>query len=81
MNWNNRNRSLLSMPFFKGIGIILFLTIAMGIAGHFDREAEEAELDHYCEMVKLFKEDKAAGIPAHDRRGWPEFKKGEVTCP
>lgn len=80
MNWHNRNRSLLSLPFFKAIGVILFFVVALGIVGHFDHEAAEADLDNYCDMVALWKADKAAGIPANERRGWPPFKGNEVIC-
>lgn len=75
-----RKQSLLTNPVIRAIGIIILLALAMGIAGHFDYEAQEADMDNYCDMVALWKADKAAGIPAHDRRGWPPFKGNEVIC-
>lgn len=80
MNWNNRNRSLLSMPFFKAVGAIIFILFAMGVVGYMDAEDAEVEEQRYCEMVDLWKADKKAGIPANERRGWPPFKQNEVIC-
>jgi hypothetical protein len=42
-------------------GLILF-----GIVGGMDAEDEQAQLEHYCEMVKLNKKDPSAGWPDYD---------------
>lgn len=65
----------------KTVLAVLFVFAALAIVGHFDMEEADRQESEYCSMVALWKQDKAAGIPEHDRRGWPEFKKGEVTCP
>lgn len=80
MVYIKQRRSLLAATRWQAIGVFLLLVIAFGIAGHFDQESEQIEEERYCEMVKLFKEDKAAGIPANERRGWPEYRRGEITC-
>ena len=59
-------RSLLSMPRWQAIGVALFLIVAFGIAGHFDAEDAQAQLEHYCEMVKLHKQDPSTGWPDYD---------------
>ena len=65
----------------KTILAVLVLFAALAIVGHFDMEEADRQESEYCSMVALWKQDKAAGIPENDRRGWPEFKRGEVTCP
>lgn len=65
----------------KTILAVLVLFAALAIVGHFDMEEADRQESEYCSMVALWKQDKAAGISEHDRRGWPEFKRGEVTCP
>jgi hypothetical protein len=37
------------------------------LMGHIDREVEKADLEHYCEMVKLHKQSKA-------ELGWPDYR-------
>ena len=59
-------RSLLSMPRWQAIGVFLILIVAFGIAGHFDAQDEQAQREHYCEMVKLWKQ-------ANGQAGWPPF--------
>lgn len=55
------------------------LIIAMGIVGQSDMEEEQRQQDEYCAMVKIWNEDKARGVPEHDRAGWPPFE-GEEQC-
>lgn len=74
------NRSLLTYGPIRAVAIIAGIVLALGIVGHYDREAEEADAEHYCDMVQLWNADKKAGIPANERRGWPPFKQNEVTC-
>ena len=66
-------RSLLSMPRWQAIGIGLLIIVAFGIVGHFDAQEEQAQHEHYCEMVAIWKADAARGVPANDRAGWPPF--------
>ena len=73
-------RSLLSIPLWQAIAVALVLIVLFGIAGNSDFEHEQMEEQNYCDMVSLWKADKAAGVPEHDRRGWPEFRKGEIKC-
>ena len=73
-------RSLLNKQPIKSLAIIAFLVAAFAIVGHFDAEEAERQTDEYCAMVSLYKSDAAAGIAPDQRRGWPEFKKGEVVC-
>lgn len=42
-------------------GLILF-----GFVGAMDAEDEQAQLEHYCEMVKLNKTDPSTGWPDYD---------------
>lgn len=81
MVYIKQRRSLLATSRWQAIGAFLLLALAFGMAGHFDNEEADRQDEQYCEMVAMYKADKAAGIPEHDRRGWPEFKKGEVSCP
>lgn len=56
--------------------LVLF---ALGVVGQFDSEEEQRQQDEYCAMVKVWNEDKARGVPEHDRAGWPPFE-GEEVC-
>jgi len=76
-----KKQSLLSRTPFQAILVGLILILLFGLVGHFDQENEQFEEDRYCEMVALWNKDKAAGIPANQRNGWPPFRKGEVSCP
>jgi hypothetical protein len=51
---------------YKAILAIIGIIIAIGIAGNMDVEDEQLQLDHYCEMVKLWKE-------SDGRQGWPDY--------
>ena len=42
-------------------GLVLF-----GLVGTMDAEDEQAQLEHYCEMVKLHKQDPSTGWPDYD---------------
>lgn len=57
---------------YKAILAIIGIIIAMGIAGNMDAEDEQLQLDHYCEMVKLWKK-------TNGRQGWPAYN-GEGAC-
>jgi len=52
---------------------IIGIIIAMGIVGNMDAQEEERQIEHYCEMVAIWKADAARGVPANDRAGWPPF--------
>lgn len=43
------------------VGLILF-----GLVGTMDAEDEQLQLEHYCEMVKLHKQDPSIGWPDYD---------------
>ncbi len=75
-----QRRSLLNSQPIKSLAIIAFLVAAFGIVGYFDAEEAERQEQEYCEMVSLYKSDAAAGVAPDQRRGWPEFKRGEVVC-
>jgi hypothetical protein len=51
---------------FTTICAILAGLILFGIMGTMDAEDEQAQLEHYCEMVKLHKQDKSLGWPDYD---------------
>lgn len=55
------------------------ILLALGIVGSFDAEEEQRQAEEYCEMVKAWNEDRARGVPEHDRAGWPPFE-GEEQC-
>lgn len=42
-------------------GLLLF-----GLVGTMDAEDEKLQLEHYCEMVKLHKQDPTVGWPDYD---------------
>lgn len=77
--WIKQRRSVMNQT-PKTILAVLFIFAALAIVGHFDNEEADRQANEYCEMVALWKQDKAAGIPADDRRGWPPFRDGEVSC-
>ena len=60
------------------LAFIAFIALA-GIVGQSDFEEEQRQQDEYCAMVKIWNEDKARGVPEHDRAGWPPFE-GEEQC-
>ena len=51
---------------FYTICAILAGLILFGLAGTMDAEDEQAQLEHYCEMVKLNKQDPSTGWPDYD---------------
>jgi len=51
---------------FTTICAILAGLILFGIIGAMDAEDERAQLEHYCEMVKLHRQDKSLGWPDYD---------------
>lgn len=67
-------RSLLSTHHWRAVGLFLVFLLAIGIVGAMDKEAEQMQDEHYCEMVTIWNADKASGIPAADRNGWPPFE-------
>lgn len=73
-------QSLLNNTRFQAIFVGLILIVLFGLVGNSDYENEQFETERYCEMVALWNKDKAAGIPADQRNGWPPFRKGEVSC-
>lgn len=71
--------SVLNSQPVKSTTIVAVLLAAFGIVGYFDAEDEQAQREHYCEMVAVWKADAARGIPANDRAGWPAYN-GERMC-
>lgn len=51
---------------FYTICAILAGLILFGLVGTMDAEDEQAQLEHYCEMVKLNKKDPSGGWPDYD---------------
>ena len=51
---------------FYTICAILAVFILFGLVGTMDAEDEQAQLEHYCEMVKLHKQDPSVGWPDYD---------------
>jgi len=51
---------------FYTICAILAGLLLFGLVGAMDAEDEQAQLEHYCEMVKLNKKDPSAGWPDYD---------------
>ena len=51
---------------FYTICAILAGLILFGLVGAMDAEDEQAQLEHYCEMVKLHKQDQSTGWPDYD---------------
>ena len=51
---------------FTTICAVLAGFILFGLVGTMDAEDEQAQLDHYCGMVKLHKQDPSVGWPDYD---------------
>ena len=51
---------------FYTICAILAGLILFGLVGAMDAEDEQAQLDRYCGMVKLHKQDPSTGWPDYD---------------
>lgn len=60
-----KRTSALKDHFYVICAILAGLTL-FGIVGGMDAEDEQAQLEHYCEMVKLNKKDPSAGWPDYD---------------
>jgi hypothetical protein len=58
---------------YQVIILAICVLVLMGIAGNMDVQEEERQLNHYCEMVRLWKQ-------TDGQRGWPAYN-GEGTCP
>lgn len=59
-------------------GFAIFFGI-MGVVGQMDYEDELLAEQAYCDMVILWEDERARGVPENDRAGWPPFKP-EVAC-
>lgn len=66
------------MNALKVISIALLMIGALGLIGAMDAEDEAAQDDHYCEMRKIWEQNR--DIEPRYRPGWPNFKP-EVICP
>lgn len=51
---------------YQVIILAICVLVLMGIAGNMDVQEEERQLDHYCEMVRLWKQ-------TDGQRGWPAY--------
>lgn len=51
---------------FYTICAILAGLILFGLVGAMDAEDEQAQLEHYCQMVKLNKKDPSVGWPDYN---------------
>lgn len=51
---------------FYTICAILAGLILFALVGTMDAEDEQLQLEHYCEMVKLHKQDPSTGWPDYD---------------
>ena len=66
-----------TITYFVGFALLLAL---VGIAGQSDYEDAIAQDKAYCEMVRIWEEDAARGVPPENRAGWPPFKGEDVPC-
>jgi len=57
-----------------------FLLVLMGIAGQSDYEDAVMQEKAYCEMVRIWEDDAARGVPPENRAGWPPYKGEDVPC-
>lgn len=67
---------LTTIKYVCGFGIFIGI---MGVVGQMDYEDELRAQEAYCNMVILWEEDRARGVPEDQRAGWPPFKS-EVPC-
>jgi len=51
---------------FRIFCVVPAWVVLFGVTGALEEEDEQAQVEYYCEMVKLNKEDPALG--------WPDFK-------
>lgn len=55
-------------------GAALAIISIFALVGKSDYESEQDEEEVYCEMVKLWRRDEAAGIAPHRRVGWAPYR-------
>jgi len=61
---------------FIGFGLLI---VVFGYAGKCDMEMELNRDKQYCKMTEIWQSDKALGIPAEQRRGWPPYDQS-IVC-
>lgn len=60
-------------------GVLVLLVTLMAWLNH-DTNDEAEGVRTYCEMVALWNQDAARGVPHADRRGWPPYRGAGVNC-
>lgn len=60
-----RRTSIAKDNFYTICAVILGLII-FSIVGTMDMEDQQAQLEHYCSMVELYKSDQSKGWPDYD---------------
>lgn len=45
--------------------------IAFAVVGSMDHADEQQQSDHYCDMVKVWEDERQRGINPYDRTGYP----------
>lgn len=64
----------------NGSGLAVIVAAVVVIAGLYSAVSQAdytdyaLEVEHYCEMVRLWNLDTMNGIDSSERRGWPDFK-------
>lgn len=61
----------------KIAGVLAFIFVAYGLAGHFDEIDAKEQDEHYCQMREIWEQNKDV-LPVK-RPGWPNFKP-EIVC-
>lgn len=69
---------------FSGINKWIIIGVAfillVGFLSICDKKSASAdEPSVYCTMTKLWNQDRVAGVPADQRRGWPPYD-GNIKC-
>lgn len=62
----------------RDIAIIALGIAALATIGSMDAADEAAQERHYCEMVALWQQDAAKGLPPEERGGWPNYRR--IDC-
>lgn len=61
----------------KVASVLVLIFGAYGLMGTLEFEDEQREIEHYCEMRRIWEDGK--DIDPRFRPGWPNFKP-EVNC-
>lgn len=58
--------------------LLMVIAVSLWAIACISDEVEAQQQAQYCEMTALWERDAARGIPAEDRKGWPDYNENRT---